>query len=154
VDKLVEFLTPFVPGSEIVRGQVDRVPMPRGDCVVITEQTIMGLSRPRVKHDADNQLDTITAANMYDFQIDFYSDFSGGQADAVRTVIMSGAAWDKFPTNIKPLTCSDGMQSPLAEGEQQYGQRWTITISMQYNPVVTIPQQSAIVVSLNSMSAI
>ena len=39
--------------------------------------------------------------------------------------------------------CSDGMQSPLVTGEQQWEGRWTLTASLQYNPVVTVPQDFA-----------
>ena len=43
-----------------------------------------------------------------------------------------------FRANIKPLYTSDGIQAPLITGEEQYEARWTITASMQYNPVINV----------------
>jgi hypothetical protein len=51
------------------------------------------------------------------------------------------------------LYCSDGHQMPLTTGEQQYETRWTLTASLQYNPTVSIPQQSANTLAVNIMEA-
>ncbi len=37
IDALADFLQPFVGTAEIVRAQANRVPMPQGPCVVLTE---------------------------------------------------------------------------------------------------------------------
>ena len=41
--------------------------------------------------------------------------------------------------------------TPLVTGEEQYDERWILTASLQYNPIVTIPQQSADALSVSQI---
>jgi len=40
----------------------------------------------------------------------------------------------------------------LVTGEEQYERRWALTMSLQYNPIVIVPQQSAEVLSMNILN--
>jgi hypothetical protein len=53
---------------------------------------------------------------------------------------------------IAPLYCDDGQEVPLVTGEEQYERRWALTMSLQYNPIVIVPQQSAEVLSMNILN--
>ena len=57
-------------------------------------------------------------------------------------------AADNMPANIQPLYADNPMQMPLIDGEDQYEERWKLTASLQYNPVTTIGQQSALAVDI------
>lgn len=143
IDALGTFLTPFAPGAEIVRGQVNRTPMPPSPCVILTEILQVDLSVPSADYFPDDDEADIIGPTRIDVQIDFYGSSAGDFCKSVKTAFRSGWGFDQFPANIKPLYTSDGMQSPLTTGEQQYESRWTITASMQYNPTVTVPQEFA-----------
>jgi hypothetical protein len=150
IEALAAFISPFVSANQIVRGQVNRVPPPAGsDFVVLTELLEVDLETPALSN-AD-QITTISAPKRVDIQADFYGDNSWDYATAVKTVYRSEYATSQFPDGIKPLYCSDATQHPLITGEQQYLSRWTITISLQYNPALTVPQQSATVVTQTIM---
>lgn len=150
IDALVVFLNPFMQGGKIARGQVNRVPMPGGVCAVLTELLQIDTTIPYNTFDPDNDLAKINGAQRIDVQIDFYGRPSGEVCKAVKSAFRTEWGVDQFPANIKPLYTDDGRQSPLITGEQQYESRWTLTTSLQYNPVITVPQQFADTATVNS----
>lgn len=157
IDALANFLTPFVPGAEVVRAQVNRVAMPANPCVVLTELLQTDLSVPHTEYqppvDPAPALGTATiyGPSRIDIQIDFYGAQAGEFCKTVKTAFRSQWGFNHFPANIRPLYTSDGIQSPLTTGEQQYESRWTLTASLQYNPIVTVPQDFADVLIPNAV---
>lgn len=149
VDALKTFLTPFMPGAAIVRGQVNRVALPSNPCAVLTELLQVDLSVPHTEYQEPTEpipatgTATIYGPSRIDIQIDFYGSQAGEFCKTVKTAFRSYWGFEHFPVNIKPLYTSDGIQSPLLTGEQQYESRWTLTVSMQYNPTITVPQEFA-----------
>lgn len=143
IDALADFLAPFVPGASVVRAQVNRVAMPPNPCVILTEMLQVDLSVPATNYQPDDDTATVYGPSRIDVQIDFYGAQAGEFCKTVKTAFRSHWGFEHFPANIKPLYTSDGMQSPLITGEQQYESRWTLTASLQYNPTVTVPQEFA-----------
>ena len=148
IESLGAFIQPFMNGGQVVRAQVNRTPMPNEPCAVLTELLSVDLSIPY----QDNL--TLNSSTRIDVQIDFYGPLASEQSRAVQTAFRTGYGFDTFPFNVKPLYTSDGVQAPLVTGEQQWESRWTLTVSMQYNPVVTVPQQSATTATVNIVSAV
>lgn len=143
IDALAAFLAPFMPGAQIVRAQVNRVALPSNPCAVLTELLQVDLSVPATDYQPTANTATIYGPSRIDVQIDFYGAQAGEFCKTVKTAFRSHWGFAHFPANIKPLYTSDGVQSPLLTGEQQYESRWTLTASMQYNPTVTVPQEFA-----------
>jgi len=46
------------------------------------------------------------------------------------------------------LYADDPIQIPLIDAEAQYERRWKVTAALQYNPVITTPQQSAATIQI------
>ncbi len=157
IDALADFLAPFVPAAQIVRAQVNRVPMPSNPGIVLTELLQVDLSVPATEYQPPvDPIPAIGTATIYgpsriDVQIDFYGAQAGEFCKTVKTAFRSHWGFEHFPANIKPLYTSDGIQAPLVTGEQQYESRWTLTASMQYNPIVTVPQDFADVLVPNKI---
>jgi hypothetical protein len=149
IDALGAFIDPFVSPAPVVRAQVNRVPMPEGDCVVLTELFQGDLSIPHETYQPDDDTAEIRNSTSIDIQIDFYGSEAGEWCNVVKNVFRSQWGWDHFPAGIKPLFTSEGMQWPLTTGEQQYESRWTLTAHLQYNPFVTVPQQFADVLTVS-----
>jgi hypothetical protein len=149
IDALAAVLAPFVGSAQIVRGQVDRVAQPLVPCLVLTELFQVDLDVPYQNYTPPTTpipalgTTTIIGPTRIDIQIDFYSDGAAELCRMVKSVIRSTYGFDKFPSNIKPLYTSDGIQSPMISAEQQYESRWTLTVSLQYNPSVDVPQDFA-----------
>lgn len=160
ITALIAFLQPFVGNwngtaiipnypTPIVRGEVNRVPMPGttpdGPFVKVIEINRRNLDAPSQFQSSDPavQQATITNSKQIDIQIDFYGLPAGEWSAAVEAVWRSPYGTQQFPDGIKPLYCSDARQLPLVTGEEQYEYRWVLTGSLEYNPDVIIPQQSA-----------
>jgi hypothetical protein len=157
IEALAAFMAPFVPGGQIVRGQVNRVALPANPCAVLTELLQVDLSVPHADYQPPvdpapaQGTTTIYGPSRIDVQIDFYGAQAGEFCKTVKTAFRSHWGFSNFPAGIKPLYTSDGMQTPLTTGEQQYESRWTLTASLQYNPIVTVPQDFADVLVPNKI---
>lgn len=151
IDALAAYMSPFMLGGQVVRGQVNRVPLPPAPCAVLTELRQKDLAVPWSDYDELNAAIDITGPTQIDIQIDIYGEQSSNICRAISTAFRSGWGFDRFPLSIKPLYMSDGIQSPLITGEKQYENRWTITAYLQYNPVTTVPQDSANALALESV---
>lgn len=143
IDALAAFLDPFMNGGAVVRAQVNRVPLPTNPCAVLTELRQYDLNVPFMGYDPLNNEADIQASRKVDIQIDFYGDQAGDMCNAVKMAFRCQYGFENFPSNIKPLYTDDGIQSPLISGEEQYVSRWSLTAVLQYNPIVTVPQQFA-----------
>lgn len=148
IDTVIDALRPvvalFLPvNSPVVRAQVNRVPMPDAPCAVLTELLQVELETSATDYLPATSKAQITGPTRVDVQIDFYGANAGEYCKAFQAAMRSLWGFDKFPANVKPLYCNDGVQSPLITGEQQYESRWTITASLQYNPSITVPQEFA-----------
>lgn len=146
------FLQPFCPGSQIIRGQQNRVPPPLDPFVKLTEILQLDLETPIITSQFANSQVLITGPKRIDIQIDFYGPTAGDLCSAVKGVYRTEYSVAQFPTGIAPLYCTDGHQAPLIDAEAQYEARWTMTASLQFNPAVYIPVQFATALSVALIS--
>lgn len=144
IDALAAFIKPFLPlEATVMRAEVNRVSPPPNPFVELTELLQVDLNLPFDDFQSQNSTINITASTRIDVQIDFYGEASGDYCKAIKSAFRTGWGYSQFPINVKPLYTDDGRQSPLITGEEQYERRWTLTASLQYNPIVTVPTQSA-----------
>ena len=148
-DTLGAFLSPFVSPAQIIRAQVNRVSLPVGSFVELTELGSCDLEVPRQWYDKTNLQRNIIGPKRLMIQADFYGKDSGDWCAAVKTVWRTSWAASQFPAGVAPLYCDDGHESPLITGEEQYERRWVLTMNVQYNPVVVVPLQSANILEMN-----
>lgn len=145
IDALAAFIKQFIPTEALViRGEVNRVAPPCAPYVELTEILQVDLNMPYGQFEGIAQIADIEASTRIDIQVDFYGSDGGDFCKAFKSAFRTEWGYDQFPDNIKPLYSDDGRQMPLITGEKQYERRWTLTASLQYNPVVTVPQQSAL----------
>ncbi|MHB1952469.1 MAG: phage neck terminator protein [Sulfobacillus sp.] len=152
-DALGAFIAPFVTAS-IIRCQVNRVAYPVGDFVELTEIANSDIEYPRQWYDTVNLQRDIIGPKRITIQADFYGELAGDWCAAIKTVWKTGYAVTQFPDGIAPLYCDDGHEAPLITGEEQYERRWALTCTLQYNPVVVVPLQSADTLAMNVVNAV
>lgn len=128
-------------GTEVIRGQSNRTPQPKGDHVLMQDVALTKLTTNIESYTADTL--TIRAETQMRMQLDFYGLPAGEQALAASTLLRSSTAVVSLQPVCTPLHADDAFQSPLVTAEQQYLQRWTLEVFLQWNPIVTLPQQSA-----------
>lgn len=158
IDELAAFLTPLVGGDSdiIIRGKTNRVPPPLPGFVELTELLQSPIETPTQTQSADPAIQqaSVLGPKRIDVQVDFYGPLAGEWCTAVETVFRSPYAADQFSGGIAPLYCSDGRQAALVMGEEQYEYRWVLTASLQYNPIVIVPQQSALELHINILEVL
>lgn len=143
------FIQPFVGSAQIIRGQVNRVAPPVGSFVELTEILQCDLEYPRNWYDNTNQQRNMIGPKRIVIQADFYGMQSGDWCSTVKTAFRTDYGVSQFPAGIAPLYTDDGHEAPLMTGEQQYERRWVLTLSLQMNPIVVVPTQSADTLSMN-----
>lgn len=154
IGALAVFIAPFIgddPSNPqlIIRAQQNRVPPPVPAFVELREILEQDLETPAMENVTEYQQLIITTPTRIDIQMDFYGPSAGDWLKAVKAVFRTPYAVAQFPPAIAPLFCSDGRQVPLVTGEEQYENRWVATATLQYNPDVTVPQQSATSLAMN-----
>ena len=150
-DALGAFIQPFVGTAQVVRAQVNRVAMPSGNFVELTEIASIDLEVPRSTYDGVNFQSDIIGPKRLMIQADFYGASSGDWCAAIKTVWRTSYTTAQFPAGIAPLYCDDGHELPLITGEEQYERRWALSMSLQYNPLVVVPLQSANSLGMNTI---
>lgn len=146
--KVRAFLTAIVPaGTEVRQGMPNGVPMPAGGFVCM--QLIHGarLSTNRDTYTDPNPLPGGTRARTFSqatqMQLDFYGPLALDNSAMVETLWRDDYACDALAPECQPLYADAAKLAPFVNGEEQYEPRWTLTATLQYNPVVTNPQEFA-----------
>ena len=139
IDAVGDYLQLFT-SVQIIRGNVNRTPMPKGSFIALTEVVSIPLNKPiEIYGDTTG---TLSEHTRIDVQIDFYGWDLSDKAKAVHSSFRTIWAADKLPAWLAPLYCSDIRKLPIVSAEEQYEQRWTMTATFQYNPDVIVPQDS------------
>lgn len=134
-----------VTGATVVRGQVNRVPMPSGP-----NWALMQILRRAPMATTTRDYDTVAGKQIMDlstalhFQVDMYGPASGDNAQSFATAFRSLWGADQLKASyLAPLHCDDPAQMPLIAGEQQWIARWTITCALHGNISISVDQQFA-----------
>lgn len=164
--------------TPVVRGQSNRIPMPNVPCVILTTigaprrigtntdtVTVEGWSADGAPIDttadgypnewtADGAVGELifTATSEADFeysiQADFYSPDAESWAMATELLWRDKFGWYSMPDGMKPLYSEGRQQLPLIGGEEQWVQRWTMTLVLDYKPTFTQSTQAATVANV------
>ena len=146
---VIAFITSVLgSGVQVVRGLGNRVPapLPQFGFVVITpiyqerlaynEDTYTVASG--IPPPAPTQL-SVRMSTRIDIQIDCYGPNSGSWAAMLAALWKDDYACDLM-VNSQPLYADDIRMIPLVDSEEQFEERWSLTATAQYNPVVTPAQ--------------
>lgn len=131
--------------TDVIQGYQNRTAMPLVPFVVMT---VTGYTRLATNVDTwDETIDDPTTlvheqSVRVSMQLDVYGPGAADMAAILSTLLRDEVACDAF-TNSQPLHADDPKRAPLDDGEDQYEDRWIVTAELQYNPVVSTPQQFA-----------
>lgn len=138
------FIRAFIvpAGTEVVQGLDNGVPMPLGGYVLMTLVLQTALSTNRHTYDGVDE-QTVETSVQLDVQLDFYGPSAASWAVQAVQLLRDEIGCTALKPNASPFYCSDPMQAALTTAEQNYLDRWIATLSLQYNPVTTVPQDYA-----------
>lgn len=138
-----------IVSCEVIRTPVNRAAMPVGPFIALSPTSNVPLSTNVSTFTLTTQ--QIKRPSQFTIQVDFYGVGSGDWATAISTLLRNSYACDQFSASgfdIQPLYAGDAHQLPLVNGESQYEERWTFDAVLQFNPVITAPQDSATALSI------
>ncbi|HDI3034394.1 hypothetical protein G9G39_06850 [Cronobacter sp. EKM101R] len=84
-----------------------------------------------------------TEVRQVDIQVDIYGDNAGDRAVAVETTFASDYAWNKIKSldaRLAPLYSSPAIQAPMINAEEQWEERYVLTLSLQAHITISLPQ--------------
>lgn len=148
-DALRAFLLGLV-SCPVQKSQQNEVPMPQGDFVLMTGLNAPGLSTDRVTFapgSTNPGSETHTRSTQWNVQLDCYGPDAADMAALIATAFKTDYAATALAgadIEIQPLYANDPRQMTIVDSENQYSPRWIVEIAVQYNPVVTLPQDFAI----------
>jgi hypothetical protein len=96
----------------------------------------------------------VVQASKVTMQVDVHGPNSAEYAQIISTLARDEYGVNFFASEslgalgIQPLYSSDPRQMPFTDGEQQVEERWTVEVTLQANPVISLQQDFAGTVSL------
>lgn len=137
---LRSYILSIAPDQRVLRTPINRASPPVGPFISMTPGAVKAL--------ATNTHDMLRTkrSSQFDCQIDCYGLGSGDIATQLSMLFRDNYAaqhFAQFGLEIYPLYAGDEKQLPIVNGEEQYEERWTFDVAMQFNPVVSTVQQSA-----------
>lgn len=142
----VTALVAFVVGDdvEIVQGLGNRVPMPARQFVCMTA-TLITPHRTPVQSWEGLAPDAISIEQgiTLRMQLDCYGPISADWAAIFSAILRTEQALDVLGPSVASLFAEPPMQAALVNGEEQYEERWIVGAILQYNPVISVPQEFA-----------
>lgn len=156
IDVLANFATPIIGPCE--QAQSNRVPMNKGPFCLLTPLFFKRLSTSRERYHDTRHLASSTIqfseVRQADIQIDIYGERAGDRAIALETLWGTGYAYDAIKAldpRIAPLYSSAVMQATMIDSEQQWQERYLLTVSLQVHITIEVAQAyfDDVTVSLN-----
>lgn len=138
--------------DHVVQGLGNDVPQPDGPHVVMTATRQDPLSTNHSMYNGTTQERTAQVSMQYTIQIDCYGPQSSDMATTLSMMWRDPYGCDAMAPDAQPLYASTPVQVPLINAEANYEQRWTFSALLQFNPSVTVPQQSATVLGVDLVS--
>lgn len=153
VTALRAFIMSIVGGVRVIRTPVNRAAMPTDAFIALTPGAVIPLATTTHAVVAGEQ--QIKRSSQFNCQVDCYGIDSGDMAETITMLFRDAFAADYFARQsfeIAPLFADDEHQLPIVTGEEQYVERWSFNVALQFNPIVTTSQQSANMLTVGIIS--
>ncbi len=144
--KVIAFVTSIVPtGTPILQAPLNRVPFPKVPCVIATV-----LFQKRLRTNLHTDTDpfpspggstTTEMGTEAHVQLDFYGPASNDWCAAAAMLWRDEYGCNMLNPDASPLYTDDARMVPLVTGEEQYFERFSLTVVLQWNPVTVTSQQ-------------
>lgn len=132
--------------TQVVQGLGNRAAMPVGPFVCMTANLLNPHRTPVESWDnsiPDPNSISIEQGMLVRVQLDCYGPESGDWAVMLCAALRSEYAVRLLGPSVAPLFADNPLQAALVNGEEQYEERWIVGANLQYNPVVSTPQEFA-----------
>lgn len=143
------FLTTVLPaGVVVIQDPSNRAAMPPpspgfvGMTLIMARQVSTNLTRFDPDNGPPATLD-IEQPTELTLQLDCYGAQSGDWAEVLLTAFRSSYGCEQLAPLVSPLYAQGPRFAELTDDELEYENRWIVEARLQYNPVISPPQQYA-----------
>jgi hypothetical protein len=155
--KLGDFIATVITGVPVIQTPTNRTPAPPPSPGYIgMTARLSSRIMTNIDHwEADDTAPTgiaIEQAVRLKVQLDCYGVQSGDWAVILSTVLRDEFGCVGLMPILAPLHADEPKFAPLVQGEEQYEYRWIVEAVLQYNPVVSTPQQFANAAEINTIN--
>lgn len=147
--KVRAFIRDQIGDVEVVQGLGNEVPTPPGAFVCMTA-VFQGRLSTNISTYIDEyplpdpvQEKRIELKQRVDLQLDFYGPDSQAWATTIEALWRDEKGCEGLAPTCQPLYADEARMIPLITGEEQYLERWSLTGTLQYNPIIALPQEFA-----------
>lgn len=131
---------------EVIRGQINYVPSPEGDAVVMWPNGFTRLATNESEYDPVENQRNVTTPMQWTIQLDVHGETSADNAATLSSLFRDFHAVEFFKTNhpgVTPLSADEPRQVPFVNGEKTFENRWTFYLQMEVNTIISAAQQFA-----------
>lgn len=149
-DNIIDDVATFIEGLDLgqcYQTQVNRVTMPEGKFCMLTLKSLKRLSTTTKKNGdtGDNTTANMsyTEVRQVDVQVDIYGDNSNDRSAELETVFASSYGYDTINSineKLAPLYSSTPINMPMINAEDQYQDRYMLTLTLQAHITVILSQ--------------
>lgn len=155
---LTSFLLGELAGIEVLQSHIYRTGTPDGDFVTITPVGVAALSMNEYSWSDPSGIDAsgieqMSRTTVWAIQLDFYGATAAAYASLIAGLVRSDYACSVFSNlnpAIQPLYAEAPTQTVTLDPDSQYGDRWTVVVHLQGDPIITTPQRFASAFSLSA----
>lgn len=142
-DMLIEYTD--CPADNIFCGYSNKVELPQSnDFIVFTILNPMRTGTPLIVNESTEDEGKITSYQDFriEVQIDFYGNFAFDRANDIINISRTDFLCSFFkPYNIQPIACDDARNLTGVSGEDEYVERWMVSLEIDYRDAVSVSQE-------------
>lgn len=133
------------PSSNIFAGYGNRVELPQSNnYIVFTVLNPIRTGTPLIINESTSDKGLITSYQDFrlEVQIDFYGDFAFDRANDIINISRTDFLCSFFePYKIQPIACDDARNLTGVSGENEYVERWMVSLEFDYRDAVSVSQE-------------
>ena len=142
-DMLIKFTD--CPANNIFAGYSNKVELPQtNNYIVFTVLNPFRDGTPIVKNESTATEGKVNSYQDYrvTVQIDFYGDFAFDRASDIINISRTDFLCSFFKSyNIQPVACDDARNMTGVSGEDEYVERWMVSLEIDYRDAVSVSQE-------------
>ena len=133
------------PANNIFCEYSNKVELPKNnDYIVFTILNPFRTGTPLVVNETTVNEERVTSYQDFrlEIQIDFYGNFAFDRANDIINISRTDFLCSFFkPYNIQPIACDDARNLTGVSGEDEYVERWMVSLEIDYRDAVSVSQE-------------
>ena len=133
------------PPDNIFCGYSNKVELPKSNNnIVFTILNPVRTGTPLIVNESTAEEGRITSYQDFrlEVQIDFYGNFAFDRANDIINISRTDFLCSFFkPYNIQPIACDDARNLTGVSGEDEYVERWMVSLEIDYRDAVSVSQE-------------